>query len=110
MCNQCNYNLYKVFRILYCSIFYYFAPFFIILVPYASEYSTNGIVDRTQKITEETFFNEAADGYMDLDQFKNFITTSVCVSSIENESVLRNEDIWAVKEWTTECVQNDPED
>lgn len=101
---------------MYASCVYYFLPYTIILFPFLSEYTEYGVTDRTQTIVEENFrtpYPADYEGYhpatdldvLDITAFTFFIEKTVCFSSIENESVLRDEDIIASAEWTEKCVQ-----
>lgn len=92
-CMRFNYGLYKVLRIFYASLMYYFMPFMIIILPLMAEYSSTGVLGRTQSMVEINFEKYSIDGVLGLDQFHNFITETVCLTSVDNEAVLRDQDI-----------------
>lgn len=92
-CNRLLYGFFKLLRIMYCAVFYYFMPFAIILLPLLSEYTQYGVTERTQTIVETNFDEFAHNDTLDHAQFTSFIVKTVCTSSVKNEAVLRDEDL-----------------
>ena len=62
-------------------------PFTVIWLPYLFEYGESGVLDRIHDIVVlDNFneFNEDGDNYLNRNEFENFISFTICDSSIDN--------------------------
>jgi hypothetical protein len=80
----------------------------IIIIPFIAEYSSTGVLGRTQVMAEANFDKYAIDGALGHIEFQKFIIETVCLTSIDNEAVLRDQDIHDNLSWTKMCTGTDP--